>query len=157
MTSGQAGGFVLAGLTNARLLFDKEAYESREENLLPNQDSDVALQRVIRLTAGESLPPEELAPHDMSYEVEGEQCQPCRLIRVVSPRAGTLRLRLAWTASGVPLSLWANGQLFKGKASELTADVAVGAGELVVYVGAIPAVSLSDRYYVPFTLDTSMH
>ena len=76
---------------------------------------------------------------------------------MVSPSAGTLRLRPAWTDSRVPLSLWANGQLFMGASTELTADVPVGAGELVVYVGAIPAVSLPDGLYLPFTLETSMH
>ena len=152
--SGEAGGFALAGLTNARLMFDKEGYESRERDLLPNQESVVALQRIIRLTAGESVTPAQLAPHDMSYEVGGDHCQPCRLIRVATPSAGTLRLRLAWTDSRVPFSLWANGQLFMGASTELTADVTVGGGELVAYVGAIPAVSLPDRYYVPFTLHT---
>jgi hypothetical protein len=156
--SGEAGGFALGPLANARLMFDKEGYESREENLLPNQETEVALQRVILLTVGGSVTPTPLAPHDMSYEVGNDQCQPCRLIRVFSPSGGTLRLRLTWTDPRIPLSLWGNGQLYKGTSTELTADVTVGAGELVVYVGAIPAVSLSvgETLYLPFTLDTSM-
>jgi hypothetical protein len=150
--SGQSGRFVLGGLKNARLVFDKDGYEIRELDLVPNRESAVAFQRIVRLAAGESFTS---SPLDMSYDVGGDECWPCTLIRMVSPRTGTLRLRLTWTDARVLLSLWANGQLFSGVSGQLTADVPIGAGELVVYVGVIPAVN-SGGIYPPFTLETSM-
>ena len=72
-------------------------FEVAEFDAVRNNFNDTPLQKVIRLSAGESVTPLELAPHDMSYTVGADRCYPCRLIRIVSAVAGTLRLTLTWT------------------------------------------------------------
>ena len=152
-SSAEAGSFSLAGLTNSRLMFDKDGYESREYEVQPNAAADVWLQRIIRLTVGSTVTPADLAPHDMSYLVGADLCEPCRLIRVAVPAAGMLRLSLKWSESRTRLNLWANGRMFQGTYPELTADVPVGTGELVVHVGTLlTSTAPGSANYVPFTL-----
>jgi hypothetical protein len=152
-SSAEAGSFALPGLTNSRLMFDKDGYESREHEVQPNAAADVALQRIIRLTVGGTVTPADLAPHDMSYLVGADRCEPCRLIRVAVPAAGMLRLSLKWSESRTMLNLWANGRIFQGTYPELTADVPVGTGELVVHVGTLrTSAAPGSANYVPFTL-----
>jgi hypothetical protein len=77
-------------LTTARYAFEKNGYEPGRLEAPPNTIVNMALQRVIRLTAGETATPLQLASHDTSYFVEGESCSPCRLIRAVSAAPGVL-------------------------------------------------------------------
>jgi hypothetical protein len=146
----------LSGLTTARYAFEKNGYEPGRLEAPPNTIVDMALQRVIRLTAGETVTPLQLAPHDTSYFVEGESCSPCRLIRVVSAAPGVLHIRLTWNSMFVTLNLWAGGQRFKGNYPEAVADLPVGAGELVVFAGMIPPPTSGVGSYVPFTIATSI-
>jgi hypothetical protein len=150
-SSTDIGNFSLVGLTNTRLTFDKDTYESREFEAQPNMVADVAMQKIIRLAAGGSVKPDNLAPHDMSYIIGADECEPCRLIRVSVPAGGTMRLTLTWSESRAKMNLWVDGRMFPGTYPELTADVPVRAGELVVYVGMSPPIEL----YVPFTLAAS--
>ena len=64
-----------------------------------------------------------------------------------------LRLSLKWSESRTRLNLWANGRMFQGTYPELTADVPVGTGELVVHVGTLlTSTAPGSANYVPFTL-----
>jgi len=128
----------------------------RRTALTGNSGNEVALQRVIRLTAGETVTPLQLAPHDMSYTVGADRCYPCRLIRVVNPSTGTLHVSLTWTESRAILNLWANGQRSPGTYPELMVDVPVNTGEVVLYVGMVlPAAATGSDVYVPFKLATT--
>jgi hypothetical protein len=153
----EPGGYSIAGLTNTRLAFEKEAYESRQYDVQRNVQTDVAIQRVIRLSTGDTITPPDLAPHDMSYIVGADLCEACRLIRIANPARGTLQLTVKWTVARTALSLWMGEQRFSGTHPELTADVTVAAGEVVVHVGVFrPVVSSLPTDYVPFTLSTGM-
>ena len=141
-------------MTSTRLTFSKDGYEGRQADITPNEFTDVALQRVVRVTAGNAVTPLPLAPHDLVYEVGADHCEPCRLIRVVTPASGMLHLSLTSTEARAVLKLWANGQLFTGTVSGVTADVQAGAGEVIVYVGMTSPGGFS--VYVPFSLATSL-
>jgi hypothetical protein len=152
--SGERGSFSLGALTNTRLRFEKQAYEGRDYDVTPNARVEVALQRMIRLTAGETVAPLPLTPHDLSYDVGSDRCEPCRLVRIVTTTAGVLQLKLTWTEPTVALSVWANGRLFSGTFPDVIAEVPVSAGEVVTYVGAVPPQTLT--IYVPFSVATSI-
>jgi hypothetical protein len=150
------GSYLFAGLTSARLTFEAEGYEPLPPlDAVPNQFNDTPLQRIVRLTAGGSLTALELAPHDVTYMVGPDLCYPCKLIRVAMPGTGTLRVNLTWSeVRANTLNVWVNGLRFVGDGTVLniTKDVQVPSGEVLVYVGfhiANPVV------YVPFTLTTS--
>jgi hypothetical protein len=151
------GIYSMGGLTASHLRLEKGGFEVAEFDAIPNQSSDTPLQKVIRLSAGESVTPLQLAPHDMSYTVGTDRCFPCRLIRIMNAAAGTLRLTLTWTGSRTTLNLWTDGRLFVGTFPSVTADVAVAPGELVVYVGwMLPPSADGASDYVPFTLATTV-
>jgi hypothetical protein len=160
-----SGRYYLALLSASptHLRFEKDGYEPAELDATPGAATvDVRVQQIIRLVAGETVTPPRLAPGDLTYLVgAGERCNSCRLIRVVVPVKGTLHLRLTWTEQCVvTLGLWVGGQhvVPSGTSStEVDADVAAGAGEMIFYV---------DRYFqgsppwpvcpVPFVLATSL-
>jgi hypothetical protein len=155
MLSDPDGQYSMGALTAARLSFDKAGFEPTVMDGKPDAYNDVAMQRVIRIAAGGTVDVK-LAPHDMDYAAGGDShCYPCRMIRVAGDAAGQLHLRVAWTEPHATLNLWINGQLFEGTAhgpSEAVADVPIGAGELLVYVGMKNPV----EYYAPFTLTTGV-
>jgi hypothetical protein len=97
--------------------------------------SDVKVQPVIRITAGQSGQTT-IAPMDLEYDVSStDRCVKCQLIRVVSPGSGTLHLKFTWNRS-VSLTAWIAGQPFTASApGPLNVDVPVAAGEMVLYVG----------------------
>ncbi len=153
------GMFFLGGVTGPHLTFEKEGYETAQHEVGPNQSqsADVAMQRVIRIRAGDTVTPLQLAPHDLSYVVGADRCFPCRRVRVVTPASGTLQLGVTWTDARAALHVWANGRVFRGAHPELTIDLPVSSGEIVLYVGmALPAAADSSGFYVPFTLATAM-
>jgi hypothetical protein len=114
------------------------------------------MQRIVRLTAGESVTPMDLVPNDMDYLLAtGERCFPCRLIRINVPRASTLHISLKWTETRAALALWANGREFlgtDGSKAEVDADLDVASSELLVYVEQLPMAA----YRVPFQISTSL-
>jgi hypothetical protein len=156
------GHYSFGGLTRALLAFEKDGYEAAGQlDAPPNQFNDTALQRIVRVIAGGSLTALTLAPHDVSYTVGTDQCFPCKLIRVTMPTAGSLRVNLTWTEPRAnTLNLWVNGGRFVGTgvSSNITRDVPVLAGEVLVYVGFYnpsPTV-VGSTFYVPFSLATSV-
>ena len=153
--SNNDGNYAMGGLTSAALAFSKAGYEEAQFETASGAFDGWPLQQVVRLEAGASVS-QKLAPHDVDYLVaSGTHCQPCRLVRVTSAAAGTLRLRVTWTDAGSTLNLWVNGQVYPGSgaAQEIVADVPVGVGELLVYVGKMASDVTGN--YVPFTLATT--
>jgi hypothetical protein len=156
-TTGAGGNFQFPGLTSARFRFEREGYEPVEAAAAAavsgpagtTSFTDVALQRLVRITAGDSVI-EDLAPHDLSYPVGSETCYPCKLIRVMVPAAGTLRLSGTWTGTTAGMSLWVNGVRYRSDASSVAADAPVNAGEVLVYAGEHATA------YIRFTLTTSL-
>jgi hypothetical protein len=148
------GTYSFVFVTDGHLSVTKNDYEAAELDGTRNGFDDVPLQRIIRLAAGASVSPT-LAPNDMDYLVNpATHCQPCRLIRVTSPTSGTMHVRVTWSDPPSVLNVWVNGQAFLGNPvlREVVADVPVGAGEVVLFVGKV-AGKVGD--YVPFTLATA--
>jgi hypothetical protein len=132
-TTDSSGWYLAAGFSGSSMLFEHDLYESAARTIVPNSMNHVAMQKVIRLTAGASLAGELMA-FDAGYDLGNLQCEPCRLIRIQCASAGRLELQLSWTQTQ-PMGLWTSGELFsRGE----RAVVSVSAGELVVYVGHIP-------------------
>ena len=155
--SDREGGYSFGGLTTAHLTFEKEGFETGQLDAVPSKFNDMALQRIVRVSAGDSLTGLELAPHDMSYTAGTDRCFPCKLVRVIAPAAGTLHLSLTWTEPRAILNLWANGNRVVGSSSNVTSDVPVSAGEVVVYVGwNLPPPQDGAPVYVKFNLATAM-
>lgn len=137
-----------------RLRITKEGFEPAEEDVsyrLP----ELALQRVVRLNAGEAVTPWGLvSSHDVNYVVAGRTCFPCRLIRVVVPHAGTVGVRVTWTVPSSELTLFVEGQIIAGT-SEVIVEVPIdGPREVIMYVGGASPGAV--RNYTPFRFETSM-
>lgn len=155
IVSNKDGEFSFGGLTGARLAFEKAGYEPAALDAKPGVNSDVAMQRVIRIAAGTSVEVA-LAPHDVSYDLpDGLRCNPCKKIRVVNAQAGRLQLHATWKEGRAAINLWVNGRVFEGMGPagphEVLAEVSIDApGDLLVYVGLKNAAD----FYAPFTLTT---
>ena len=153
-----SGNFMLALLAGARLRFDKDGYEPGERDIAPDHTAFMAMQRIVRIAAGETAIVPKLTHMDMSYDVGPDRCSPCRLIRIVAATAGPIHFDLTWDRNpGAPLYLWAGGQRFERVVDErrLEADAVIGAGEQVVYVGYYRWTILSGSS-IAFTLATSV-
>jgi hypothetical protein len=132
------GKYTLAEMRGSRLHFQKEGYEPGTLEVTADSTGFMRLQRIVRITAGETAIEPKLTHMDVEYDVGGDRCSPCRLLRIVVPRAGTMRLELSWEPySGSELHLWVGGRRYPGNAQERTAvaETPVAAGEQVVYVG----------------------
>ena len=155
-TTGSDGEFSIAELPRlpAHIKAEKEGYEPAE--LDATQASvDLPIQRVVRLVAGETVRPSDLAPNDLSYTVGSNSCSPCRLIRVVVPQAGTVHVRVTWTPGASKLTLFVEGQVVAGLTDGLIADVPInGPREVLMYLGTAPPIALLG--HMPFTFETSM-
>jgi hypothetical protein len=126
-------------------------FEPSAADVTFNGYADMALQRVVRVTAGGSPTPLQLAPNDVRYVVDGVTCEPCKMIRIMVPNGGGMEIRVRWSPSR-PMTLFAGGQTFVGATSELSGVVAVsGPQELVVYFGA----TSGSGQYINFTLETT--
>ena len=154
----QAGTYTLAALAGTRLRFEKDGYEPGELDVTPDSTGFMRMQRIVRITAGETAIVPKLTHMDVAYDVGPDRCSPCRLIRIVAPTAGTIRFELTWEPDpGAALHLWAGGRRFGGEMSgtQFTADIAIGAGENVVYVGYYRWKTIY-RSSIQFRLATSM-
>jgi hypothetical protein len=77
------------------------------------------------------------------------------VIHVFVPQAGTVHIQVTWTVAASQLSLFAEGQVVKGTARELTADVPINASrEVLMYLGAEPPNAVGT--HTPFTFATSL-
>ena len=148
-----------------RLKLEKDGYETREVEVdfeTREYWVDLPMQRVVRLAAGETVKPADLAPDDVPYVIGKDVCI-CRLIRVAVPRAGTVGVRVSWpkipegAAEGDTMHLIAEGVTVSGE-DEVTADVRVStAREVVMYFGMIQTRLRSwPRDYVAFTFETTI-
>ena len=141
VVTGNDGRFSLGGMTHpARLSLTKASYEPLEFDAFPNLFLEPPMQRIILVNADSSTLTI-LAPNDMEYIVgAGAACQPCRLVRLMSSSAGTLRVRVSWDGDDAAVNVWASGRMFPGSnpAREVTADLTVAAGETILYIGRLP-------------------
>ena len=125
-------------LASRHLRFEKDGYEPGELDVPLEGGGYIGMQRIVRITAGETAIVPKLTHMDVSYDVGSDRCSPCRLIRIVAPTAGIMHFELAWDPNpGSAVYLWAGGRRFGGDVSEkqFAADADVRAGENVVYVG----------------------
>jgi hypothetical protein len=153
-----SGNYMLAALAGTHLRFEKDGYEPGELDIAPDGTGYMRMQRIVRITAGETAIVPKLTHFDVAYDVGADRCSPCRLIRIMAPTAGTIRLELAWEPPpGVLLYVWAGGQRLADERKDgyLSANAAVRAGENVVYVGYYRA-SIIYGSYIKFTLGTRM-
>ena len=116
----------------ARLRIDLANYEPFEQEVTapatgpPTVSVDAAMQRVIRIAAGQSTGSQYVAPNDVAYPVGADLCNPCKLVRVFSGGPTTLTVRLNWQAAAGALKLWANGTRNSTTGSSITINVPVG-------------------------------
>ena len=134
------GTFMLARLIGRELRLTKDNYEPATATVVPfSDDVSVPMQPMLRTQAGGSVEGL-IAPNDLEYILpSGRSCGICRLVRIQSGSAGTLRLTLRWNEARARLILWAGGQEFRsaiGGATEITASVSIEPGETILYVGA---------------------
>ena len=132
------GFFSLAALPQpqARVAVTKNEYEPRELEASEAIDIDVPIQRIVRVTAGDSIEPAPLAPNDLSYDLDGVRCQPCRMIRIDVPTTGDIQMVVTW--QGRPkLTLFAEGMRVVGDNGRAEGFLTISKPrELLVYVGA---------------------
>ena len=153
-TTDSGGQFSIAQLPepHAYLRATIQGYEPAELDTT-RPEVDVPIQRIVRLTAGQTVQPHALAPNDLSYTIGNDRCDDCRLIRVVATRPGSLRVHVTWSYTPTRLRLFVQGQIVAGGTGELTADTQIDApGEVLMYLGVMPGTSAS---HTPFTFETS--
>lgn len=137
-TSNADGFFSIGGLLapQVRLAIAKRDYEPREVDATDASEVDGPLQRVVRVTAGESIDPAPLAPNDLAYDIDGVRCQPCRMIRIMVPSSGDMEMRVNWQTPGT-LVLHAGGMTVSSNNGALSGFLTIPTPrELIVYVGA---------------------
>jgi hypothetical protein len=148
-----SGYFAFGGLTGRpRLRVTGSGFEDSETEQMPNEYLDVAIQRIVHLGAGSNAYSSELAPNDVTHNVGGGTfCQPCRLIRVTSGTPGPGQVTLRWTGPAT-LQIWINGRAFQAAdgGREITADVNLGGGDTMVFVGRRSDLTIED--YIPFSV-----
>ena len=151
-------GFQFVAIPAARFKIDADGFEPvvYESSPAPGTTPrsvfvDIPLQRTVRLDAGHSASLT-IAPNDVSYNVEGDLCNPCKLIRVFSGGPTTLTLRLTWTGPAGALKLWANNQRNSTTGTSLTVAAPTGGGQSIVYVGWTQPAGTGAGPYVTFTL-----
>jgi hypothetical protein len=156
--TGGFGSFQFAAIPAARFKIDLDGYEPVVREVTPAPGTiprlvflDVPLQRTVRLDAGLSSSLT-IAPNDVSYSVEGDLCNPCKLIRVHSGGPGTLTLRLTWAGPAGALKLWANNQRNSTTGTSLTVAAPTGGGQSIVYVGWTLPADTGASQYVTFNL-----
>jgi hypothetical protein len=132
------GLFSLAALPTARVRVGvaRNGYEPRELDADSATDLDAPIQRVVQMTAGDAVEPPPLAPNDLSYQVDGIHCQPCRMIRIAVPTTGDMEFVLTWQTPA-RLMLFAEGMRMTGDSGRANGFLTISMPrELVVYVGA---------------------
>ena len=147
------GLYSTGGLSGTvRLSVSVSGFEPVSVVATPDVFQDIAMQRVVRLSAGEQVS-FKLAPHDMEYLLAPDvRCFPCRMVRVSVGFTGTLELTTTWTESRAKLNMWVKGRdLLTESPNTLTATatVQVTPGELELYVGSSTD---PNDVYIPVTV-----
>ncbi len=153
-TSNLDGLFSIAALPAPEALLNvaKVNYEAREVSANERMEVDAPVQRIVRLTAGESVDPPPLAPNDLAYEIDGVRCEPCRLIRIMVPTTGDIEMRLTWQSRS-RLMFLARGMVVAGDNGAASGFLTIASpGELVVYVGSSGAITS----HTPFKFATTL-
>ena len=152
-TSDSQGSFTIVAVpAAARLRLQKDGYESVSDVEVNPNGMDVAVQKIIRLSAGEKVEPAPLAPHDLSYTIGSRRCQPCRRIRVLVGSRGTLEVKA--TATPQAVLFLPNGLAATSDTEIVAAQIPVStAGEVVMYFG-LPGGTVSN--YIKFTIETQL-
>ena len=151
--SNNEGLFSIGGLLapQVRLVVTKPDYEPRELDATDNAEVDGALQRVVRVTAGDSVDPPPLAPMDLAYEIDGVRCQPCRMIRIMVPSSGDMEMRVTWQTPGT-LVLHAGGMTVSSSNGLLSGFLTIPSPrEVIVYVAAADAAGGSHKRFTFWT------
>jgi hypothetical protein len=151
--SNSDGFFSIGGLPapQTRLAITKPDYEPREVNATDTAEVDGPVQRVVRITAGDSVDPAPLAPMDLTYNINGVPCQPCRMIRIMVPSSGDMEMRVNWQTPGT-LVLHAGGMTVSSNSGALSSFVTTQSPrELIVYVGAADAAGGSHKRFTFWT------
>jgi len=158
VTTDGNGEFTLGELPRSEvsLLVEKDGFEPATlVGPIPvTRYVDLPVQRIVKLTAGDTVTPDRLAPNDVTYQVGAIHCNSCRMIRIAVPGPGTLHMRATWSTGG-KLTLLTDAGIAGEGTAELFADLTVTkAGEVVVYLGALAPAFIS--FHIPFKLETSM-
>jgi hypothetical protein len=150
------GRFTLVALPapEAHLRLDKVNYEPAEFHATQTS-ATAALQQTIRVHPGDTVTPPRFAPNDFVYIVDNHRCFPCRLVRLVPSAPGMFHVRVTWSQPQVTFSLWADGAVSRGSATELVADVPVR-GETIVYLEMNVPVNGGTAFHVPVTIEASV-
>ena len=98
VVSDTQGRYGIAAGNGMRLTFEKAGFETTEL-IVSSATFDQAVQQLIRLTAGDTATTT-IFENDVAYDPSPAfHCENCRLIRVVSPAAGTLHIQVDWPSS----------------------------------------------------------
>ena len=159
-TTDASGGYTLGGIFSGdRVIYEKAGWEPIERVFnSTNDDPNPGAQRIVSISAG-STAVINTAPNDVIYQLlPGGTCTPCRLVRVVSPVSGTLRLRLTWGGTMPRLNLWVAGVTYSSDGTapiQVVADIPISAGEYVVYAWVVGGQAFGTNY-MTVTLATSI-
>ena len=91
-----SGKYTLAALSGTRLQFTRDGYEPAELEIAPDYTGYVRMQRTLRINLGETADVPKLTHMDVNWDVGADRCSPCRMLRIVAPRAGPVRFELSW-------------------------------------------------------------
>jgi hypothetical protein len=153
VNSNQDGYFWFGGLTGRPAFrFTKVGYEDAEPSGGSLEFFDAPMQRVVHLSAGADTYSSRLAPNDLTLTVaDGTECQPCRAIRVRDTTPGVVQMTLNWSGPET-LVVWVKGRRFEAPdgVRAITADVEVGDGDTIVYVGRVRRPAIPE--YINFTV-----
>jgi hypothetical protein len=150
--SNTLGTYTIVAGIGTHLAFTKTGFEPAEL-VVTGSTGDQPVQQLIRITAGDSAKTT-IFENDVTYDPSPAfHCDNCRLIRVVSPAAGTLHIQIDSTSTAA-LVLWTNGAKFLGTGpQQLIADVPVDAGESLLYIrvgsGTFTALTLKTSLVAP--------
>jgi hypothetical protein len=164
-TTDQNGQFGFAGLQRARFRVAREGFEVVEVDAVPRPSDpnlsrlsvDIRLQRIVRLDAGTSRSQLTIAPDDVAYNQGTGFCWPCKLIRVSTGRAGTLRVTVTPQPISSLFHVWIDGRGFHVSGSTISAQATVAqSGEALVYVGWSLSYLDDDPGPISFGITTSI-
>ncbi len=147
----------------------RDGYEGGEwDNCVSLDDGDAifetTMQRILRIEVGSALDERVLA-NDMAWLLDiltDDGCGPCKIVRIVAPRAGKVLVRVTWIGAADAIGLWMQTGQFVAPGFPIwkdylgpnvasgTIDVTSGQ-EFVVYVAWETAQPAGDQ---PFHLES---